>query len=438
MMYRLLSLLTGLGLSMVDAAAQTVYRAGDPVENFSLIDRRTGQPRSLAEFAGKILFLDFFAYWCPVCAAAAPQLETGVYERYRAAGNAVGLPVVYVLCNLQGDFTARDRAGTDAFLSRFGPDVVVLQDNNRALQRRFTSAAGQPTFAVINGVKNSPSHRPWELVFSLHGYTSPGRVQPVLEFQAAIDSVQAPPALSIITQPEPRIVPVGAEVIFSAAAAGSEPIRFQWWKDGASIEGATEAALHLSDVQVSDAGSYRVVVTNPDGQATSDTALLTVIEPVMIITQPVGGMFTAGATVTLEVEARGAAPLTYQWKRDGLELPEMTGPTLRLHNLQSSDAGDYRVVVTNPAGSVTSALAVVAVGAGEEAPVFLTRFRHTAEGVFEFHIERGAGRSYRVEFSNDLQQWNTLTVVPAGVMSQVVRDPGASGAAVRYYRLVSQ
>ncbi len=172
--------------------AQSPYQAGDTVENFSLINRKTGSPMKLSDFEGKIVFLDFFAHWCPVCNAAAPQLDEGIYERFRHAGNTSGIPVVYVLCNLQSDTASRDRTGTDAFVKRFEGDVVVLQDTNRALQRRFTSAGGQPTFAIINGVTNSASHRPWELVYSLHGYTSPGRVQPVEAFQLAIDSVKPP------------------------------------------------------------------------------------------------------------------------------------------------------------------------------------------------------------------------------------------------------
>jgi len=209
-----LILFLGLLLAAHQSDAQSTYQAGETVENFSLINRRTGSPMKLSDFEGKIVFLDFFAHWCPVCNAAAPQLDEGVYERFRHTGNTSGIPVVYVLCNLQSDTASRDRSGTDAFVKRFEGDVVVLQDTNRALQRRFTSSNGQPTFAIINGVTNSPSHRPWELVYSLHGYTSPGRVQPVEAFQRAIDSVK-PPVLA--TEPA---------VLANARAQGSGSASF--------------------------------------------------------------------------------------------------------------------------------------------------------------------------------------------------------------------
>lgn len=269
-------------MSAARALAQPVYRAGDIIENFSLISRRTGQPMPIADFAGKILFLDFFAHWCPVCNAAAPQLESGIYERYREAGNAAGLPVVYVLCNLQGDFTPRDMAGTDAFTGRFGPDVFVLQDNDRALQRRFTSASGQPTFAVINGVANSASHRQWELVYSLHGYRSPGGVQPIGEFQTAIDSVQAPPALtpvSLTSQPQSQTVSVGESASFNVTGTGTPPLNYQWQFNGSDIADATSATLMLDNIQVAQAGEYSVVVSNEAGSVASQVAKLTVVSP---------------------------------------------------------------------------------------------------------------------------------------------------------------
>jgi thiol-disulfide isomerase/thioredoxin len=311
----LLALLVLSQLSTVSSFAQPVYRAGDIIENFSLINRRTGLPMQLSDFAGKILFLDFFAHWCPVCNAAAPQLESGIYERYRQAGNAAGLPVVYVLCNLQGDFTPRDIAGTDSFIARFGTDAVVLQDNNRALQRRFTSAGGQPTFAVINGVANSVSHRQWELVFSLHGYTSPGRVQPIADFQAAIDSVQAPPAaipVQITEQPRPQNQTVfqGASVSLSVSTAGSEPIAYQWFRNGEAIPDANAATLMLLNLQVHQSGTYTVRISNPVHTITSEPAHISVEAIMEISSRLSNGRFSAAGT--FEFDGTGTPGRTYR------------------------------------------------------------------------------------------------------------------------------
>ena len=79
----------------------------------------------------------------------------------------------------------------------------------------------------------------------------------------------------------------------------------------------------------------------------------------VITTQPGGQSVTAGITATLNVAATGTAPLTYQWTKDGSALAGATSATLALANFQSANAGTYAVVVTNTAGSATSANAVL-------------------------------------------------------------------------------
>jgi hypothetical protein len=68
-----------------------------------------------------------------------------------------------------------------------------------------------------------------------------------------------------------------------------------------------------------------------------------------------------GDTVVINAKAAGSAPLSYQWKRDGVDVPGQTQPTLNLTNVSTVDSGDYTVCVTNAAGSVASERAVVCV-----------------------------------------------------------------------------
>jgi thiol-disulfide isomerase/thioredoxin len=189
------------GLLFLVRAQGATYRVGDTVENFSLVNRATGQPMALTDFAGKIVLLDWFAWWCPFCQAAAPQLLDGVHEHYAArAGNPAGIPVVSVGVNLQ----ANQEAQTQNFVNRAEYEFV-WQDFNRAVANRFFPTGGQPLFAIINGVTNSPSHRPWELIYARQGYGQ--TTFPVADFRAAIDAVQAavvpavPPTLTLGSGP---------------------------------------------------------------------------------------------------------------------------------------------------------------------------------------------------------------------------------------------
>lgn len=177
-----------LAASLSDAAAATLYRVGDVVEDFSLVRRDTREPLRLADFEGKIVFLDWFAWWCTFCQAAAPQLLEGVHHWYESrGGNPDGLEVVHVGVNLQGG----QETQTQNFVERAGLELV-LEDFNRKVANQFFQGGGQPLFVIINGVAGSPSHAQWELVYSRSGYGD--RNSPVAEFRAAIDSIKKPVA----------------------------------------------------------------------------------------------------------------------------------------------------------------------------------------------------------------------------------------------------
>lgn len=56
-------------------------------QDFSLPDE-SGKAHSLGEFRGKVVFLDFWASWCPPCLVSLPWLET-MYRKHRDDGFSV-------------------------------------------------------------------------------------------------------------------------------------------------------------------------------------------------------------------------------------------------------------------------------------------------------------------------------------------------------------
>lgn len=178
-----------------------------------------------------------------------------------------------------------------------------------------------------------------------------------------------PPA--IVTAPQSVAVPEGLSAVFSVVATGTEPLTYQWRKDGAALAGATTSSLTVSAVTAAAAGAYSVVVSNPGGAVTSTLAQLTVTvisrpAPPMISAQPASQSVVAGANVTFTVTAGGAAPLTYQWRKDGVSLPGQTAATLALSNVGTAASGAYSVVVGNTAGTVTSIPATLTVTTRED------------------------------------------------------------------------
>lgn len=178
---------------------------------------------------------------------------------------------------------------------------------------------------------------------------------------AAILTVVAAPSIS--AQPVDQTVLPGSGAGFSVAATGTVPLLFQWLKDGAPIAGATSATLTLNAVQASQAGAYMVSVSNGIGSVTSGAATLTVLAPPSLTVSPANQKVTAGARTAFTVIATGSAPLSYQWRKDGVAIAGATEATLALGEVQAADAGNYAVTVRNAAGSVTSTPAVLTVEA---------------------------------------------------------------------------
>jgi pectate lyase len=90
-------------------------------------------------------------------------------------------------------------------------------------------------------------------------------------------------------------------------------------------------------------------------------AIATDVGAAGIITAPASRTAIAGSSVTFSVVASGAAPLSYQWARDGADLAGATGASLTLPSVQASDAGAYTVKVSNGGGAVTSGAVRLAV-----------------------------------------------------------------------------
>jgi hypothetical protein len=100
---------------------------------------------------------------------------------------------------------------------------------------------------------------------------------------------------------------------------------------------------------------------------TSNVATLTVnatgIGP-SITSQPTSQTVTAGQTATFSVTDWGAAPMSYQWKKNGVSISGATSFSYMTPAMSVSDSGSqFTVVVSNSVGSVTSNIAVLTVNA---------------------------------------------------------------------------
>ena len=79
-----------------------------------------------------------------------------------------------------------------------------------------------------------------------------------------------------------------------------------------------------------------------------------------ITQQPQDQVVALGTRVTLSVSATSNLRLSYQWRKEGVNIPRATSASYPIAFMQQSDVGDYDVVVTNSFGSVTSSVAALA------------------------------------------------------------------------------
>jgi hypothetical protein len=125
-----------------------------------------------------------------------------------------------------------------------------------------------------------------------------------------------------------------------------------WFRGDLDDIGLWNRALSQEEIQVAmEQGVAAFALGNGDG-----------IAPPSITKQPSSVAVTEGETAVLSVTATGTRPLSYRWKKNNNYLgPVSASNELVLNNVKKSDAGNYKVVVSNEAGQVVSSTVQLAV-----------------------------------------------------------------------------
>jgi hypothetical protein len=219
----------------------------------------------------------------------------------------------------------------------------------------------------------------------------------------------------ILAQPQSTTVSAGEAASFAVQAIGDAPLVYQWYREQTPVLDATNNTLTLAAVTAGAAGNYQVVITNASGSVTSSVALLTVITTPLITVPPASLTVLTGSVVHFSVTAIGAVPLTFQWRQHGVDLPAATNTTLPLSNVGPAASGSYTVVVTNYAGAVTSAPAVLTVTEGVAAQPVISQFY-------------GGGGNSGATYRNDYVELFNPGSLPASVSGWSVQYASATGS----------
>lgn len=212
-------------------------------------------------------------------------------------------------------------------------------------------------------------------IFDLRAYTSEAqvaaRVAALVSDHRKAATVEAKgAAVSITSQPVGALSAVGQTATFTvAASASSGSLTYQWQRNWVDIPGANSAAYTTPVLTTADGGTnlFRVRVSAGNVFINSQEAALAVPVPLSISKQPANMTAKTGDTATFSVGAASSppAPLSYQWKRNGVNILEATNSSYTTPPLQLADAGTnyFWVVVSAGAAALESDAAELVVTA---------------------------------------------------------------------------
>jgi hypothetical protein len=259
--------------------------------------------------------------------------------------------------------------------------------------------------------------------------------------------------LIITRHPRDQVYAPAGTATFAVEATGNPPLRYEWkkaqtlLKDDGRILGASDPTLTIHALTTNDVGSYSIRVSDSAGSSTLLEVHLTLPPAPAILRQPLSLTNVLGQTALFSVTAFGPSPLTYQWHKSGMPIPGQTNSTLVLFATQRSDAGEYRVTITNPGGSITSAAAILGTQSPETlqissiAPLNSTGFRLLSGYGDHSPIDPTSLSRFSISATTNLltprSQWQRLTnfiVLPNGQLQ--LEDP--LSLRLRFYTLERQ
>jgi len=153
---------------------------------------------------------------------------------------------------------------------------VLVDGNDYGNQSTTTNSS----YALVNFVEGAQY-----VVFRNVSVTNDGapltvKAHPGLSGNAHLNGLQMAmtDAPVIEEQPKDQNAHVGDTASFAVSAAGAPPLQYQWRLNGTALTGAISSSLMITNVQLTNAGSYSVVVSNGSGSVTSSNAILNIIE----------------------------------------------------------------------------------------------------------------------------------------------------------------
>jgi hypothetical protein len=262
-------------------------------------------------------------------------------------------------------YTATDNQGTEYLRLAFYPDTVMV--GGTSLPFRGDLIAEGYTVRALGGGDYAVTirrERSGNVVVS--GEEAPTDTTPPTV------SLSAPTSGATVSGTVTISANASDPSVAGQTSSGIAGVQFKL--DGANLgpEDTTSPYAITWDTTTATNGSHTLTAAARDaaGNATTSSVVTVTVSnivttPPSITSQPASQTATVGSTATFSVVAAGTPPFSYQWQKNGANVPGATASSYTTPALALADSGStYRVTVTNGAGSVTSNAATLTVTQG--------------------------------------------------------------------------
>lgn len=195
----------------------------------------------------------------------------------------------------------------------------------------------------------------------------------------AVSVVCIPPVsgVSVALTPGSASLYTSQSLAFKATVTGTTNTAVTW----SASRGRIDATGNYTAPASEGADTVRATsAADPSRFAEASLTIQSLNQKPSITTHPHSLSVSTGQPVSFQVVANGTAPLTYQWQKDGVDLSGATQSVFSLASATASDAGLYRCVVSNAAGSITSSVAQLSIQSSAAFKVVFTRTSQWAGG----------------------------------------------------------
>ena len=227
--------------------------------------------------------------------------------------------------------------------------------------------------------------------------------------------LKTPEYIGISSEPENTNVCEGTDIKIHAKAIGSN-IKYKWYKNDVLIENASDSVLNIPAITQSAAYKFVAIGTcNP--QITSDLISFTVKAKTKILAQPKDTTIKKGLNIEFKVNAAGSS-LQYEWYKDGSKIIFQEEPSLKFTNVNISQQGVYKCIITGDCGIDSTAAFKLTVDTTTQISVedyfslnenpYVSIVSHSSSSV-SLMIKNSAGKSLNIcLFDNLGRKINTL------------------------------